>query len=517
MSIVTDGQRSEKWRSFAKQKLQMLKDLGLSAKSYVVDGYMIALSTMDDIDKARVTAPPGAVVVDFTDGKYEYRYADQYGGDFTLFVSRLPADGIVPSNLFSGVGELMYHAASAYSEPESLRYVMSASWYAPRPNLPASPTAEGSGYLAGRFSMSSVDPAGTKMAGHALTRNACFYASSHVHVWPGSSYAERVPFASFGVGISRGGVGFSADFSPQGTYPEFLGRGSFLRPVWGSDAVLLYVVHANAAASPSSGLGTASVMALLQAVSTEPFQSAGTYGPYLVDQDAIIPTIHTSPHYDGTYPSVALALGAHLDPYYPYPLLPHFRRAFSCDDLAVCFWQPLQPFSEFGYGWNANGIVFSTDGTAENRWVKVPVHDTAIEQPIITEVSAGWYSCIVEVVADGAAKGDITAVYYGMPFVAGVADGGVWTALALPAGTVLKHKTIKATADSTVALALVYAPDSDETWLYEYDSSRSPEWSARGMVGAGKLSEADVAVFGNHPVAIAAALDSPVSALLPAQ
>lgn len=58
MSIVTDGLRSDKWRPFAKQKLQMLKDLGLTTKNYNINGYRISLSTMDGIDKARITAPP---------------------------------------------------------------------------------------------------------------------------------------------------------------------------------------------------------------------------------------------------------------------------------------------------------------------------------------------------------------------------------------------------------------------------------------------------------------------------
>lgn len=57
MSIITDGLCSDKWRSFAKQKLAMLKDLGLSAKTYEINGYRISLSTTDGVDKARIIEP----------------------------------------------------------------------------------------------------------------------------------------------------------------------------------------------------------------------------------------------------------------------------------------------------------------------------------------------------------------------------------------------------------------------------------------------------------------------------
>lgn len=61
MSIVTDGLCSDKWRPFAKQKLQMLKDLGLPAKTYTVDGYRISLTTMDGIARASIAEPVRAL------------------------------------------------------------------------------------------------------------------------------------------------------------------------------------------------------------------------------------------------------------------------------------------------------------------------------------------------------------------------------------------------------------------------------------------------------------------------
>lgn len=84
MSVTTDSLRSERWRSFAKQKLQMLKDVGLQAKSYVIRGYRIKLLTIDAIEKAEITAPPVGLVAhiehppgDF--GSENLYYAEPYG------------------------------------------------------------------------------------------------------------------------------------------------------------------------------------------------------------------------------------------------------------------------------------------------------------------------------------------------------------------------------------------------------------------------------------------------------
>ena len=122
MSVAVDGERSRKWVAFAKQKLRMLKDLGLTAKTYFVDGYRIKLQSIGGLEKAHIIAPPGAVVVDKTALGYEYRYADQYGGDFAWVSLIQPSNGFVPLTLFSAAGDLIYMATGDYAEPYAQAY-----------------------------------------------------------------------------------------------------------------------------------------------------------------------------------------------------------------------------------------------------------------------------------------------------------------------------------------------------------------------------------------------------------
>lgn len=58
MNVILDGERSRRWVPFAKNKLQAIKDIGISAKSIVINGYSIRLLALDDIDKIHITAPP---------------------------------------------------------------------------------------------------------------------------------------------------------------------------------------------------------------------------------------------------------------------------------------------------------------------------------------------------------------------------------------------------------------------------------------------------------------------------
>ena len=499
MTIITDCLRSDRWRVFAQRKIQTLKDLGLYAKSYIIDGYRISVSTVDGLDTARIIAPPGAVITDFTDGKYEYRYADQYGSDFAMGLSRPAVDGIVPTNLLSAHGDLMYHAVSDYSTPDGVWYVAAASWYAPRPNIPASPSTDPAGYLAGSFSMSATNPAGTPVLGSSLARNACLYSSHHVQP------TSVKHFTDAGIGVVRDALRFGTAFNFQGTYPEFKGKASFLRPVWGEDGVMLYVIHYDASAACGSTLGKASALAFFQAVSTNPFGSDGVYDSGVVNQATIAGALGVVPPCTGgDDTALTTALSDLLSPHWPYAYAPHQRGVFSCNDFDVCFWGPMPDTS-------VKGLVLSYDGTATVRPIVLPLYNAAVERCVITEVSHGWYSCIVVAVPDvfnDWKSGDTTAVYYGSPF-------GGWTLLAHPTGTIIKHKTIKADALITVAISLMYDDDADETDLYEMDSTNSAGWVKRGKVGAGKLTEADVAIFGAHPFATAAALDTPVAQLLP--
>lgn len=489
MSIITDGLRSDGWRSFVKRQFQVLKDMGLMAKNYVIDGYHISLLTMDGIEKARITAPPGAVVVDFTDGKYGYRYADQYGSDFATRLSRPPAEGIVPTALFSAHGELMYHATADYSTPEGVWYTAAASWYAPRGSIPATPSLDETGYIAGAFSKSATSPGATPTMGVAFARNSSLYAMAVVQPTTSRFFVDGVLI------VVRDALGFNTGMNFLAGQPSFKGRAFFMRPVWGEDGAVIYVIHYDAA-SCGTTLGAACVQAYYQEVSTAPLASAGFYSVGEVPQNVLATAFGvTAPCVGGSETELISALSVFLGADWPYSLAPHQRGVFSYGTYDVCFWGPM-PDGQ------VKGIVVSHDGTATVKPLVLPAYDSATQFCYITEVSAGWYSCMV---IDMASK-DVLAVYYGEPFTS-------WTPFAHPAGTILRHKTIKADAGGIVALALVY--DGAVTWLYEFDSGNAAAWVTRGKIGDGKVTAPDVAVFGDHPYARAAASDSPAIVMLP--
>jgi hypothetical protein len=69
--------RCQKWYGFSKQKLGILKELGIATKAYVIDGYHILLKVF--INLAVIKAPPGLAVFHKADGAVDIYYADMYG------------------------------------------------------------------------------------------------------------------------------------------------------------------------------------------------------------------------------------------------------------------------------------------------------------------------------------------------------------------------------------------------------------------------------------------------------
>lgn len=477
MSIVTDGLRSDKWRPFAKQKLQMLKDMGLSAKNYVIDGCRISLSTMDGIDKARITAPPGAVVVDFTGGNYEYRYCDQYGGDFALTMTRPPAKGNSPRALFSGLGDLMYHGSSDFFATLGQYGTQAMSWYAPRPIIAANPL-DNTGYLAGKMTQHETVPATHPTVGLAFTRNGCLYSLA-APVADATHWFDGVVLT-----VVRAAAAFVIGLDLSAAHTGFRGRAFFARPVWGENAAMMYVFHHGGACS--SDLGAVSVLAYYQETAVDPFGAGGTWFSGQVTQGAIATALGLPvPCVLGNVETVS-AMSNLLGPDWPFSAAPHQRGTFSHGLYDVCAWGPVP-------SGGIKGVVFSFDGTVEVLDIALPAYDSATQRPIIAEVSPGFYVCEVW----NAAAFELAAVYYGSPFDS-------WTEFAHPDGLILRHKTIEASAGGVKALALMHADDT--TTLHEYDGA----WVARGKVADGKIDRADVAVFGSHPFARMASMDSPV-------
>ncbi len=85
MNIIVDGLRSTRLIAFAKQKLHLLKELGGTTKTLLLNGYLIRLLSLDGIEKINITAPPVIVVshIEFPvvgELGYEYvYYSEPYG------------------------------------------------------------------------------------------------------------------------------------------------------------------------------------------------------------------------------------------------------------------------------------------------------------------------------------------------------------------------------------------------------------------------------------------------------
>jgi hypothetical protein len=488
MNIVTNGIRSDAWRPFVKQKMKMLKDMGITSKSYIISGYLIRLSTIDGIDEARIIAPPGAVVVDFTGGKYEYRYCDQYGGDFVLTMSRPPSEGNAPTALFSGLGEVMYHGSSDFFASLGVYGTLSGSWYAPRPIIVSDPT-DSTGYLNGVFDQSEKSPSTTPFVGYGFTLGGNFYSMST------NTTSSSTDFDQFLVSVVRGGLRITSSLSVKGQFPGFRGKAHYMRPIWGENAAMIYVVHNDGKCSEV--LGPTQVLAYVQEVGSDPFSNgvlsfAGQVNSQAIAQAFGLPAPCSG---DGSESQLITAMYNLIGVYWPFNWPPYNRGSFSYGLRDVCFWGPVPPDDKI------KGVVFSLDGTVNVKDIVLPAYDNTTQLAVISEVSPGYYICEIR---DANSNDFFNAVYYGSPF-------GGWTLFNHPPGVIVRHRTVSASSSETKALALIFA--DGVTKLYEYDSSAESKWIARGKVADGRISRADVAVFGDHKFAELASKSSPTRAL----
>lgn len=483
MSIITDGLRSDKWRPFARQKLAALKDLGLSVKNYVIDGYRISLSTMNDIDNARITAPAGAAVMAQVAGDYKYLYADQYGGDFVEYLSRPASAGALFRCAFTGPGDLVYFGTIDHFEPDNIVAAVMASWYAPRGNLPSSLTASG-GYLAGVAEVKASDSLGAMVGFGLVTKRTAWIAvapltsSSEWSTSIGLSYVYAAGSQSFGVNIDA-------------TYPDFRGRGFYCRPLDAANGMLTFQFH-NRAAAHDGPLGMAAVLAYR--TTKDGTAEVGVCTQTTLAATLGLPAPGSADDPDGTKLRDAMVnIWSDTNPSFGPP---HRRGTFAYQTDAICCWYP-------DSGDVLRGLILRADGSAEaSPPVVIPAYDPAVVQPVVTQVSDALYLCELW-------ENDVfsaQAIYYGSPF-------GTWTKLVHPTGEILRHRTIHADTEIRLALAAVYDSATSATTLYEYDADRAEQWKARGLVGAGRIARPDVAVFGDSVYARRAGEFSPTRRL----
>lgn len=62
MSITFDGHRSLRRKHLGQRTLDRIVEIGLPAKAVLYDGFLVKAANLDDIKKARITAPAGALV-----------------------------------------------------------------------------------------------------------------------------------------------------------------------------------------------------------------------------------------------------------------------------------------------------------------------------------------------------------------------------------------------------------------------------------------------------------------------
>jgi hypothetical protein len=493
MTINADSQRSLNLVTFAKQKMRLIKSLGLSVKRYILNGYNISLLAIDGIEKISITAPPGAVVCSHTGSVHAYYYADQYGGDFFEATTRDASAGFVPLIPFSGDGDMIHLSGAGFSAPLNAYGVLTGSWYAPRPDIPEKHDSP-NGYIAAAFIMAATTPDLNPGSGYALMRGRV------AHVLAASNTAHT----DFVVNVMRNSLQADIRYDLTAQYTGYNGHSVFIRPVWGESASVGFSFHLGDPLYPggmcSTTAGAVRVQVVYQEITPSPL--AITYAAFVgsVTQETIATAMGLATPCvsgdDGLTLDYALGnlLGA-----WPVPMAPYEQGRFSYGVYDICCWGPVP-------AGGIKGIVFSFDGTATVKSVILPAYNSATQRPVITEVSPGWYCCEVHDYSVGA----VVAVYYGNPI-----DSPGWGSIVLPAGKVVGFSTVLASADRTVATAIVYDSTSGLTILHEYDTSKAAGWTQRGKVATGELSVAAAAVFGTHEYAAAGANDSPVRLLQP--
>lgn len=501
-----DSERSKRFLQFARSKLAQIKDMDLPSKALKVDGYTIQVKQSRDYESIRITAPPGAVVVDFTDGNYNYRYADQFGADFALLKSWAAADNIIPLTLFSSPSDFIYEATTDLDIPDHISFTFGSSSIAYDPNSSIRFDDFGHAEITDR---NNTRP----LLGFSFMRNGVLYTCST------KTQIDRTGSDNSGDDINTGDhnlptfwvtKGFVSSASPNNTpMGSYFGPPSgpwdtaafFMRPIWGENAALAYVFAGNQDAESNITIDIFEVR-MYRIGFTNPLNIT-------VEQVGVIPrSVITS---GADYVGILLWHWANTAPLPPSsfttpgnPGLPPFPRGmiFSYDVDAVCVLGYTGPPSAYNTG-TIGGVIFRPDGTVTKTPMALPAYDVTQFYARVVEVSPGFYRCEIVGCFGTAASAEIHAVYYGSPLGA-----GSWVELIHPIGVLLRHRTIQATADHIIALAIVY--DGTNTVLYSHDSRQAAGWFARGKIGSGKITHPDVAIFGSHEYAAMASADSPV-------
>lgn len=477
------------WAGFAKSKLLALIDLfGDVNKRLVVSGYRISLRHEDGVKKVTIKAPPGAVVSSMTGGGRQYRYADMYGGDLYERIDAPPSGTVIPEALFSSYGEIMYHGHNGFSAAAGEYGAVAASWVPMRSDLPADPRNLESGYLAGVQWQTSTEPATVASVSYEFTNQGLLFAAITNEVRPGKF---PVTASLYCVGPTSRVVA-NIDFSAElGGNPR--GMSMYARPARGYRGMLVYTFYAGACGTPPGSCGV-----MIHYLEAEPGAKSGSlYAlPIITDADIASGLGLPAPCDSG----VALsAMSNLLGQWWPIGQLPLERGMFACNEFDVCCWGPVPPSSQ------VRGVIFGSEGVVSVVDIVLPPYTNTQEKPVITEVSPGRYVCEVwgGITSTDRADYFVSAVYYGSPFDS-------WVGLDHPDGVILRHKAVVAEGAKIVALAIIYNPGSDTTELFEYDSEASQQWSLRGKVCDGYAGKSDVALFGEHGIASAAAAGSPV-------
>ena len=80
MNITYDGHRSLRRKHLGRRVLENITELGLPAKSVLFDGFLVKALNLDDVKKARITAPAGALVACSQAGRVQVVECDHWLG-----------------------------------------------------------------------------------------------------------------------------------------------------------------------------------------------------------------------------------------------------------------------------------------------------------------------------------------------------------------------------------------------------------------------------------------------------
>lgn len=501
MSIITDGLRSDKWRPFARQKLAMLKEMGLTAKNYVVDGYRISLFMLGDIAKARIAAPPAIVSIEIQyspetpfNGAQMLYYSEPYGAAaYPVGPMGVSGDGIHDVLLTSS--DAIHYDAPGYGvifpSPSDFYHASMGFWE----QLPSP------------FSIAGLDVRYANYAAKTLSPPDALIASG--------SYTNSVGSWQTCVGEHIFSVGFLAD-GANAEYFRIFAYGLDYRAdlLFDMDSMEVQTALGLMTAYPGEGRHMsaravyvyphgASARVAVFAAPLDYLDALG--GVYFFDftlnaEDSAHPAKWLGWTYAGRCLTGELggawvtdtALGLGCGPVYS-PGQQDYKSCIFQDGAGGVISIIRKPTGDAGL---VDGVyTFSPAGAVRESGAGASFPPEIADPqtwPVIFRGEDGAHLCLMEKIADNGPATDpvceIVAVYGGAP--------SAWASLPMPTGELLAVRPIRVSAARTALLGLVWVGSASGTHAAQFDSDAG--WRVMGKVSDARMRRPVVGLFGDH-------------------